>query len=70
MNCVHCERSAHATCRFCGRGVCKDHFTEAPYIVGLYTGDQGIQKAIVVPNAVYCGICKPREQPVPMPELK
>jgi len=70
MNCVHCERSAHATCRFCGRGVCKDHFTEAPFIVGLYVGDQGIHKAIIVPNAVYCGICKPREQPVPMPELK
>jgi hypothetical protein len=70
MNCVHCDRSAYAVCRFCGRGVCKNHITEAPYIVGLYEGDRGIQKAIVVPDAVYCGLCKPREQPVPMPELK
>jgi hypothetical protein len=41
-----------------------------PYIVGLYRGEDGIQKAIVVPDAVYCGVCKPREQPVPLPELK
>lgn len=70
MNCIHCERTAHATCRFCGRAVCKAHITSFPYIVGLYRGENGIQKAVVVPDAVYCGICKPREQPVPLPELK
>jgi hypothetical protein len=41
-----------------------------PYIVSLYRGEDGIHKAVVVPDAVYCGICKPREQPVPLPELK
>jgi hypothetical protein len=70
MNCIHCDRSAHATCRFCGRAVCKDHLAVFPYIVGLYRGEDGIHKAIVVPDAVYCGVCKPREQPVPLPELK
>ena len=70
MNCIHCERTAHATCRFCGRAVCKDHLTASPYIVALYKGEKEDQKAIIVPDAVYCGVCKPREQPVPLPELK
>lgn len=70
MNCIHCDRTAHATCRFCGRAVCKDHLSTQAYIVSLYTGADGVQQAIVVSDAVYCGKCKPREQPVPMPELK
>ncbi len=70
MNCVHCNRTAHASCRFCGRAVCQDHFTSSPFIVSLYKGDDAVQKAIVVPDAVWCGVCKPREQPVPLPELK
>ena len=70
MNCIHCDRSAHATCRFCGRAVCKDHIKVFPFILGIYKGDEGVNKAIVVPDAVYCGLCSPREQPVPLKELK
>ncbi len=70
MNCIHCNRTAHAACRFCGRAVCQNHIAEAPFIVSLYAGTDGVQKAIVVPDAVYCGKCKPREQPVALPELK
>ncbi len=70
MNCIHCDRSAYAACRFCGRGVCKDHFSEQPYIVGLYQGEDGVPKAIVVADAIFCGLCHPREQPVPLPELR
>jgi hypothetical protein len=70
MNCIHCDRSAHATCRFCGRAVCKEHIQQSPYIVSLYQGENGILKAIVISDAVYCGLCTPREKPVPLPELK
>lgn len=70
MNCIHCDRTAHATCRFCGRAVCKDHLKNSPFIVGLYTGEGGVHKAIVVSDAVYCGLCKPHERPVPLPDLK
>jgi hypothetical protein len=70
MNCIHCDRTAHATCRFCGRAVCKDHLKNSPFIVGLYTGEAGVHKAIVVSDAVYCGLCKPHERPVPLPDLK
>ena len=70
MNCIHCNRTAHAACRFCGRAVCREHFNESPFIVGLFKGEGDVQKAIVVPNAVWCGVCRPREQPVPLPDLK
>ena len=70
MNCIKCDRTAYAACRFCGRAVCKDHVGENPFIVALFKGADEVQKAIVVPDAVWCGICKPREQPVPLPDLK
>lgn len=70
MNCFHCDRSAHAACRFCGRAVCKEHIQTAPYIMGLYEGEGAVQKAIVVPDAVWCGACNPRDEPIPLPDLK
>lgn len=70
MNCIHCNRTAHAICRFCGRAVCKDHFKSVPFIISLYEGKDGVVKAIVVPDAVHCGMCKPHERPVPLPELE
>jgi hypothetical protein len=70
MNCVHCNRTAHAVCRFCGRAVCKDHLKTKPYIVSLYQGKDGIQKAVIVSDAIFCGLCKPHERPVPLPELE
>ena len=69
MNCVHCNRTAQAVCRFCGRAVCKDHLKTKPFIVSLYQGKDGIQKAIIVSDAIFCGICKPHERPVSLPEL-
>jgi hypothetical protein len=70
MNCIHCERTAHASCRFCGRAVCKDHLKTSPFILSVYKGDEGVNKAIVVADAVFCGLCNPREQPVALKELK
>lgn len=70
MNCIHCERTAHATCRFCGRAVCKDHLKTSPFILSVYQGEAGVNKAIVVADAVYCGLCNPREQPIALKELK
>jgi hypothetical protein len=69
MNCIHCERSAHATCRFCGRAICKDPIKIYPFILSVYRGENDVNKAIVVADAVYCGICEPREQPVVLKEL-
>lgn len=70
MNCWHCDRPAHGTCRFCGRGICKEHVQTLPYIVDIYRDDHGTHKALVVAEALYCGVCQPREDPVELPQLK
>ncbi|TGE30964.1 hypothetical protein [Desulfosporosinus sp. Sb-LF] len=70
MNCWYCERPAHGVCRFCGRAVCKQHTTTMPSIISLYVNSIGLTKAIVVDDTLYCGICKLKEEPVEMPELK
>jgi hypothetical protein len=70
MNCWHCERPAYGACRFCGRGVCKDHAQTLPHIEAIYQGEGGTLKALVVADALWCGLCKPKEDPVELPQLK
>lgn len=70
MNCWHCERPANGTCNFCGRGLCKSHASTSPTIVSIYKGKDEVQKAIVVADTLFCGICKPNEEPVPLEDLK
>lgn len=70
MTCWFCAKGAKATCRFCGRGVCEDHAKFGPYVMEVVrsvTRDRS--EALVVEDAVQCGTCKPRPQPVPVPEL-
>ena len=66
MNCWHCDRPAHGVCVFCGRGVCKEHAQNMPNIVAMYKNKDSVLKAIVVADALYCGVCKPKEDPVEM----
>ena len=69
MECWHCERPAHGVCRFCGRGVCKDHAQKLPGIVSVFA-DQGARpKALVVPDSLHCGVCKPRGDPIDIGDL-
>jgi len=70
MNCWHCDRPAHGSCRFCGRGVCREHAHTMPHIEALYHNSEGIQKALVVANALFCGVCQPKEDPVELPQLR
>lgn len=69
MDCWHCERPAHAICRFCGRAVCKEHAQTMPFIVDIFTGKDGQQRAVVVADTVYCGVCKPQQDPIILPDL-
>ena len=70
MNCFFDENAARAVCRFCGRGVCKDHADKRmPYITTVYIGQGNIPKAVVVADAIWCGSCNPEAEPVPMPEI-
>ncbi len=70
MNCWHCDRPAHGSCRFCGRGVCKEHARTLPHIEEIFVGEKGVPTALVVADALYCGVCRPREDPVELPQLK
>ena len=69
MNCWHCERPSHGACVFCGRGVCRDHFRPMPRIIDIFHKADDTHYALVVTNALYCGICKPREDPIRMEQL-
>ncbi len=70
MECWHCERPAHANCKFCGRAVCKADAKQKPYILHSYRTATGEYKAIVVPDAVYCGICNPEQDPVTLTHME
>ena len=68
MDCWTCRRTAVGSCRFCGRGVCEDHAQEKPYILELFRGGE-TTKGLVVENALACGSCRPRPDPIDLPEL-
>ncbi len=69
MDCWHCRRTAVGTCRFCGRGICEDHVNEHPYILELYESG-GVRQALVVEDALFCGACTPRPDPLALPDLE
>ncbi len=69
MDCWSCEKGAVGSCRFCGRAVCKEHAKTMPFILSLYAGKGGVTKGVVVEDALHCGVCKPRGDPVELPEL-
>ena len=70
MECWQCGRPAQASCRFCGRGVCKEHAKELPFILSIFTSKEDVKKAIVVPDAVYCGVCNPKDEPVELRDIQ
>lgn len=70
MTCFFCAKSARGACRFCGRGVCEDHARFGPFTVAVYRShSRDRAEALVTEDALQCGTCRPRPQPVPMPEL-
>ncbi len=69
MKCFHCEEPARGVCSFCGRALCKTHMKKMPAILTIYVGEANIPKAVVVSDALFCGVCKPQPEPIEMPEL-
>jgi hypothetical protein len=41
-----------------------------PYILDIFGDEEGPPKALVVADAVWCGVCRPKEDPVELPELE
>jgi hypothetical protein len=68
MDCWHCRRTAVGACRFCGRGVSEDHVQERPFVLELLRGAEAT-RALVVEDALFCGACRPRPDPLDLPEL-
>jgi hypothetical protein len=70
MMCWHCKLPACGCCRFCGRGVCPDHLTTRPYPIAVWRGGPAATpRTLVVEDALHCGACTPRPDPVDLPEL-
>jgi hypothetical protein len=40
-----------------------------PFFLSVYVGANQIPKAIVVADAIWCGLCRPQGQPLEMPEI-
>lgn len=68
MDCWHCRRTAVGVCRFCGRAVCENHAATRPYLLEVLDNATPV-RALVVEDALYCGACTPRPDPVDLPEL-
>jgi hypothetical protein len=69
MKCWSCEEDARATCRFCGRFVCKTHAKSMPLFLAMFLGGDNTPKGLAVADAIWCGICEPQPEPIGMPEL-
>ena len=50
--------------KFCGRAVCKEHVKTMPHIVALYRDQKNAVQALITPEAIHCGVCKPLGKPV------
>jgi len=66
MKCICCDEEARAICRFCGRAVCREHIQQERFIVGYNSRATGFfessLRVLSVPDAVWCGQCRPRNR--------
>jgi len=69
MLCWHCEKPAHAVCYFCGRAVCKEHAQVMPAFITMFLAGNQTPKGLAVADVIWCGLCQPQPESIPMPEL-
>jgi hypothetical protein len=65
MQCWICAAPASGTCRFCGRAVCRQDAKLQAFVLEVYPAD-GTLYGLAVEDALYCGVCKPKSEPVRM----
>jgi hypothetical protein len=56
-------------CRFCGRGICKTHARTKAFLFEAWERN-GRLEGLAVPDALHCGVCKPRPEPVGLEFLR
>jgi hypothetical protein len=49
--------------------MCKVHAKEMPYIIAAYNGPKGLE-GLAVEGVLWCGVCRPRAEPVPLDFLQ
>jgi hypothetical protein len=54
---------AEGVCRFCGRGVCKAHAKTRAFLFETWD-DAGALRGLAIEDALYCGECKVRPDPI------
>lgn len=67
--CWVCDQDASASCQFCGRFVCKSHAHSQVFPMAIFVGKNETPKVLVVANAIWCGICRPQQDPMEIPEI-
>ena len=65
MQCWICAAPASASCRFCGRAVCRNDARIHPFVLEVYESG-GTHYGLAVEDAIHCGVCKPKPDPVRM----
>lgn len=69
VRCWVCDELAHGVCRFCGRAVCKDHAKTRSYLLESWPQGEGL-RGLAVTDALFCGVCSPRPDPVDVTFLR
>jgi hypothetical protein len=69
MQCWVCGLAAQGVCRFCGRAICREDAKELPFVLEVYPSN-GQLLGLALDNALYCGICQPKREPVRMEFLE
>ena len=69
MRCWVCGGPADGSCRFCGRGICKEHARTMPFVLAVFPGSAEL-KGLALDDALHCGVCQPRAEPISMDFLK
>jgi hypothetical protein len=63
VRCWVCGATAEGVCRFCGRGICKQHARTQAYLLATWPTAGGL-RGLGIEDALWCGVCHPRPDPV------
>ena len=69
MRCWTCGAESNGMCRFCGRAVCKEHARTRAFLFEAWDRD-GTLEGLAIEDALYCGVCHPRAEPVGLDFLR
>jgi len=69
MRCWVCGGAAEGVCRFCGRGICRAHARTRAFLFEAWE-EGGALRGLAVADALHCGVCKVREEPIDVQFLR